>query len=89
MAIGTIGQRLAEIRGTRRLSQQEVADLIGMHVQNVCRMEKARTMHVRSDTLVKLCQTLAVSADYLLGLSDDPRPRRTRSTKERTCTDPL
>ena len=44
----TIGDRLARIRGYRRLSQQDVADLTGLKVQNISRLETDGRERVRS-----------------------------------------
>ncbi len=71
----TLGQRLALIRGKRGLSQPDLAKVTGLKVQNISRLETASREHVRSDTLVRLAQALDCSADYLLGLTDDPTPR--------------
>ena len=80
----TIGDRLARIRGYRRLSQQDVADLTGLKVQNISRLETDGRERVRSDTLIRLSQALDCSTDYLLGLTDDPTPaiRRTRRRRD-------
>jgi transcriptional regulator with XRE-family HTH domain len=79
----TLGQRLALTRGRRGLSQPDVAKLTGLKVQNISRLETEAREHVRSDTLIRLAQALAVSTDYLLGLSDTPTPptKRPRSHK--------
>ena len=80
----TIGDRLARIRGYRRLSQQDVADLTGLKVQNISRLETDGRERVRSDTLIRLSQALDCSTDYLLGLTEDPTPaiRRTRRRRD-------
>jgi hypothetical protein len=47
---------------------------------------------LRADTVVRFAEALGVSADYLLGLADDPypprrrRPRRTNDASERMPT---
>jgi transcriptional regulator with XRE-family HTH domain len=76
--MASLGDRLARIRGFRRMSQQDVADLTGVKVQNLSRLEQDHRVHVRSDTLRRLAQALDCSADYLLGLTDDPQPPRRR-----------
>src|SRR2546425_5775031 len=85
----TLGQRLALIRGKRGLSQLDLAKLTGLKVQNISRLETESREHVRSDTLIRLATALGVSADYLLGLTDDPspRPRRPRRRRSVTSTD--
>jgi transcriptional regulator with XRE-family HTH domain len=76
----TLGDRLARIRGYRRMSQQDLADRTGLKVQNISRLETDHREHVRSDTLVRLADGLQVSTDYLLGRTNDPTPptRRVR-----------
>jgi transcriptional regulator with XRE-family HTH domain len=70
----TLGDRLARIRGYRRMSQQDLAERTGLRVQNISRLETEQREHVRSDTLIRLAQALACSTDYLLGLTEDPTP---------------
>jgi transcriptional regulator with XRE-family HTH domain len=41
-------------------------------------LENARQTHVQADTVFRLCQALDISADYLMGLSDEPHPTRRR-----------
>ncbi len=83
--MGSLGDRLARMRGFRRMSQQDLADRTGLRVQNISRLETEQREHVRSDTLVRLAQALECSTDYLLGLTDEPtphpRPRRRRPAK--------
>lgn len=74
----TFGKRLARIRGYKRFSQQDIADVTGIRVQNISRFETDERCRVRSDTLIKLAHALECSADYLLGLTDDPTPHWTR-----------
>lgn len=74
----TFGDRLARIRGYKRFSQQDIANVTGIRVQNISRFETDERCRVRSDTLIKLAIALECSADYLLGLTDDPTPARQR-----------
>ena len=87
--MGSLGDRLARMRGFRRMSQQDLAALTGLKVQNISRLETAAREHVRSDTLIRLAQALDVSADYLLGLTDDPTPlKRARRRRGQPAADP-
>ena len=56
------GQRLQEVRKGHHETQPELGEAIG---KNTTTIEK----------LAKICEHYKVSADYLLGLSDDPEPR--------------
>lgn len=76
----TFGKRLARIRGYKRFSQQDIANVTGIRVQNISRFETDERYRVRSDTLIKLAQALECSTDYLLGLTDDPTPARQRQS---------
>lgn len=75
----TIGDRLARIRGFRRMTQQDVADKSKVRVQNLSRIEQDHRVNIRSDVLLRLALALDCSVDYLMGLRDDPElPRRRR-----------
>ena len=76
--MGSLGDRLAQVRGVRRMSQQEVAARTGLKVQNISRIETDQREHVRSDTLRRLAEALDCSTDYLVGLTDDPTPPKKR-----------
>jgi transcriptional regulator with XRE-family HTH domain len=76
----SLGDRLARVRGIRRMSQQSLAQRSGLKVQNISRLETDQREHVRSDTLRRLAEALGCSADYLVGLTEDPTPpKRSRS----------
>lgn len=65
----TLGQRLASARRDRGVSQRFVALVTGIKSQNLSRLETGERLSVHTDTLIRLCRALDVSADYLLGLS--------------------
>jgi DNA-binding Xre family transcriptional regulator len=74
--IQIFAKRLGEMREARRLSQTALAEQCGMNLGNLNELERAKASGVRGDTVVRLCRILGCSADYLLGLADNPRPRR-------------
>ena len=64
-----LGKRLKELRDERKLTQQQVADLLKINSVTYLHYEKAQ----REPPLVLLAQMsrlFNVSVDYLLGLSD-------------------
>jgi len=64
------GSRLLEVREERGESQQELADSIGITRQSLSRYELGeRTANI--DLLKKVAEHYNVSADYLLGLTDN------------------
>lgn len=75
------GQRLLALRKAKKVTQTEIANLLGVTPTQIGDMEHGRTTTSMA-RLYQLCVYFEVSADYLLGLSDDPRPRaQTRHTK--------
>lgn len=69
------GMRLKVQRKKIRLTQKELAKLLGLHQSAVCDYERGRaTPSVK--TIAGLAVTLCTSADYLLGLTENPNPSR-------------
>jgi transcriptional regulator with XRE-family HTH domain len=64
------GKRLANLRGIR--TQQEIADKLGI---SRARYSHYENEHVEPDNelLSNIAELFNVSADYLLGISDNPR----------------
>lgn len=63
-------QRMKTAREMRRHSQASLAEIVDVSPQQIHRLETGR--HVPSSETVKaVAQALDVSADYLLGLSDE------------------
>jgi len=79
----SLGDRLARKRQWRGMSQRELAERTGLKVQHISRIETDLREHVRSDTLRRLAEALSCSADYLIGMADEPIPAfsRRRSRK--------
>ena len=65
-------ERLKRSMKAKQLTQRQLGMLIGKHQIEISRyITNANTPSI--ETLCKLCKALNVSADYLIGLSDDPR----------------
>lgn len=60
-----IGARIAEIRHTRRMTQEELAEKMDVSVQMISNLEGGKKA-IRPENIVKLCSALDVSADYVL-----------------------
>ena len=69
----TVSEALRRFRKEFSLNQQEVAKTLDMMPQSYYRYETGK-YSPRADDIIKLSQAYGVSADYLLGLSDLPRP---------------
>lgn len=66
----SIGNVIIYLRSERNLSQQRLADLIGVSQSTIAQIEKNRN-EATASTIRKLANFFQVSADYLLGLEDD------------------
>lgn len=66
-----IGHRIAIVRRARGIKQVELGAAIGVSDQTVSNWEVG-IWTPRADYLLKLCKTLNCSADYLLGITDEP-----------------
>lgn len=65
------GARLFELREKKDLSQKAVADLLGVTRTQVSDIENGKS-GTNLDRFYQLCEFYQVSADYLLGITDDP-----------------
>ena len=69
------GLRLRKVRSQNHETQKELAELLGVKPNQIGEMENGRG----ATTLAKLaliCEHYNITADYLLGLTDDPQPLR-------------
>lgn len=64
-----IGKRIAECRRERKLTQEELANRVGVTAQALSQYERG-LRYPDVGILRSLCQTLNAGADYLLGLED-------------------
>ena len=65
--------RLKTLRLQRRLSQKEVANVLNISQQQYSRIEK-EDVKINTDKLIKLAKLFNTSIDYILGLTDNPKP---------------
>lgn len=66
-------QRIREQREDRDLNQTEVGERTGMTQRKISRLENNATQPTTTEIKI-LCEFYNLSADYLLGLIDEPRP---------------
>ncbi len=70
-------ERLLLARRRAGMSQGELARRTAMYASDISKMERGRMLPT-APRLRRLAEALAVSADYLLGLIDDPPARDTQ-----------
>lgn len=64
------GTRLKEARKAKGYTQTEIAKLMDIPQQNWQRYESGK-LDLKMSTIYKICKALGISADWLLGLTDD------------------
>ena len=64
-------ERMRAIREDRDLNQTQVGKVIHKSQQGYSHIETGRA-EMKIDDLIALCKFYGVSADYLIGLTDDP-----------------
>ena len=69
----TIGKRIARIRKSKGLTQEQLAKKMGIKRSRLSKYEIDR-IHLLDVIVVKFAIALDVSTDYLLGLKDEPEP---------------
>lgn len=65
-----INKRIRELRTEQSISVKDLASAVGLTPQAICNYE-AGTREPSIATLIKLCDFFEVSADYLIGRSDN------------------
>ena len=63
--------RLKELRKIKGVTQKQVAESIGISERNYQNLEHGK-YNPNHDNIIKLADYFEVSADYLLGRSDNP-----------------
>jgi len=64
-------QRVRELRKQRNLSQKELGEALGLTQKAISTIESGNRV-TTIEKLILLAKFLDVSADYLLGLKDEP-----------------
>lgn len=70
----SFSERIKDLRKSRSVTQKLLASEVGMSERNYQDLEYGR-IKPSHDNIIKFAEYFGVSADYLLGLSDDPARR--------------
>lgn len=65
--------RLRDLREDHDLSQQQIADFLGMKQPQYSRYERGQR-DIPTDILISLAKLYKTSTDYILGLTNDSKP---------------
>ncbi|MGH2413991.1 MAG: helix-turn-helix domain-containing protein [Microcystaceae cyanobacterium] len=77
----TVKILLKQVRNSRKLSQNKLAQLVGMTLQNIQRIEYGDAKSIPLETLDKLCEVLDCQPGDLLIRVPDGESERTFSVK--------
>ena len=66
--------RFKELRIKLGLTQPQIAEKLGMVTATWQKLEYGKTSDPRASTIVHICKTLNVSADWLMGLTESNDP---------------
>ncbi len=67
--------RMRHLREDKDLTQREVAVVINKSQQGYSHIEDGRA-ELKIDDMIALCRYYGVSADYFVGMSDEPRAKK-------------
>ena len=73
-----LGDRIRQLREQRGMSQAALARTLEASNMAINFLEKGVTRAPHIDRLIAIANLFNVSIDYLVGLTDDPRPPRKR-----------
>lgn len=68
-SVSAIGERIKELRISKKLTQAELAQVLNIKRETVARWENG-TRDLKTDVIISLAKYFNVSADYLLGISE-------------------
>jgi len=66
-----LGQRLRQVREERNIPRKEMAELLNVTKTQISDIENGKS-GTNLERFYLLCDRYKVSADYLLGITDDP-----------------
>ena len=64
--------RIRDLREDKDLTQEDLAKLLGKQLTTYRRWESGET-EIPTHILKKLCEFYNVSADYIIGIADEPK----------------
>jgi len=68
------GQRIYELRNSSGETQAVLGEILGVKKAQISGIERGNAT-TSAERIALICEHYHVSADYLLGLTDDPEPK--------------
>ena len=75
------GQRILQLRKQHNETQKDLAELLDVGKGHISEIERGNRT-TSAERIALICRHYKVSADYLLGLTDDPEPKYKIETEE-------
>ena len=72
----TVGDRIRQVRQEQDVTQQELADYIGVSKQAVYKYENNIVSNIPTDKVDAIAKRLKVSPAYLMGWEEQPEPKK-------------
>ena len=72
---GTVRQRIRDLMERNGLTQSKLAKYVGVGRSTLNDFLKGETETITSENVVKIAGLFNVSTDFVLGLTNDPRPK--------------
>ena len=63
----TIGQRIKELRLSRRMTQEELGELLGVKKAAIQKYENGGIVNLKTETVEKIAEIFKVSPSYIMG----------------------
>lgn len=80
--MGIVQSRLKEYRKVNNFTQAQMANELGVTQQTYQEWESGKIEDLRSSTITRICETFHMSADYVLGLTDNMIPMCNKCHRE-------
>ena len=74
-------QRIRDVREDHDLTQEQIGKILNKSQQGYNHIEAGRA-ELKIEDLIRLCEFYDLSADYLIGLTDNPISYRKRQIKK-------
>ncbi len=72
----TVGDRIRQVRQKQDVTQQELADYIGVSKQAIYKYENNIVTNIPTDKIGAIAKRLSVSPAYLMGWEEEPTPKK-------------